>query len=157
MDNHPPKLLDQVRALMRQRHYALRTEKAYLGWIKRFILFHHKRHPQEMGIPEIEAFLTDLAITGHVTASTVRLSSRRSPKSGLQCPVVSVSRCLAARVDRDRCQACHQIQTPARGHDQRRSHSSYHGHPRPLPMASQALVWQWLAPPRMSAPAGARY
>lgn len=48
MDNHPPKLLDRVRALMRQRHYALRTEKAYLGWIKRFILFHHKRHPQAM-------------------------------------------------------------------------------------------------------------
>ena len=70
MENHPPKLLDQVRALMRQRHYALRTEKAYLGWIKRFILFHHKRHPKEMGVPEIETFLTDLAITGNVTAST---------------------------------------------------------------------------------------
>ncbi|MBE7557224.1 MAG: phage integrase N-terminal SAM-like domain-containing protein [Anaerolineales bacterium] len=70
MDNHPPKLLDRVRTLMRQRHYALRTEKAYLGWVKRFILFHHKRHPQELGVPEIEAFLTDLAVTGQVTAST---------------------------------------------------------------------------------------
>lgn len=57
-----PKLLDQVRDLIRLKHYSIRTEQAYLGWIRRFILFHHKRHPQEMGKAEIEAFLTHLAM-----------------------------------------------------------------------------------------------
>ncbi len=55
---------------MRQRHYALRAEKAYLGWIKRFILFHHKRHPQEMSGTEIEAFLTHRFKAVHQPAST---------------------------------------------------------------------------------------
>ena len=49
-----PKLLDRVRDAIRTRHYSYRTEEAYLGWIKRFILFHGKRHPAEMGKPEIE-------------------------------------------------------------------------------------------------------
>jgi integron integrase len=70
MSAQPPKLLDQVQALLRREHYSLRTEKAYLNWIKRFILFHHKRHPQEMGRPEIEAFLTHLAVNQNVSAST---------------------------------------------------------------------------------------
>jgi len=70
MSAQPPKLLDQVQALMRREHYSLRTEKAYLNWIKRFILFHHKRHPQEMGRPEIEDFLTHLAVNQNVSAST---------------------------------------------------------------------------------------
>lgn len=58
----PKKLLDQVRDLIRLKHYSIHTEAAYTDWIKRFILFHHKRHPQEMGSPEIEAFLTHLAV-----------------------------------------------------------------------------------------------
>ncbi len=66
----PKKLLDQVRDVLRRKHYAIRTEQAYLAWIKRFILFHHKRHPQEMGVPEIEAFLTHLAVQENVAAST---------------------------------------------------------------------------------------
>jgi integron integrase len=66
----PPKLLDQVSAKMRLLHYAKRTESAYADWIKRYILFHNKRHPREMGAPEIEAFLTHLAVDGHVAAST---------------------------------------------------------------------------------------
>jgi len=66
----PPKLLDRVRERLRRKHYSYRTEQAYLSWIKRYILFHDKRHPNEMDIPEIEAFLTHLAVHEHVAAST---------------------------------------------------------------------------------------
>ncbi len=65
-----PKLLDQVRDLIRLKHYSIRTEQAYLGWIRRFILFHNKRHPKDMGKPEVEAFLTHLAIRENIAAST---------------------------------------------------------------------------------------
>lgn len=65
-----PRLLDQVRDTIRLKHYSIRTEQSYLGWIKRFILFHNKRHPREMGSEEVTAFLTDLAVHGNVTAST---------------------------------------------------------------------------------------
>jgi hypothetical protein len=65
-----PRLLDQVRHAVRMRHYSLRTEEAYVQWIRRFILFHDKRHPQEMGAEEIRQFLTDLAVTRRVAAST---------------------------------------------------------------------------------------
>jgi integrase len=66
----PPKLLDRVADKMRLLHYSVRTEEAYLDWIRRFILFHNKRHPCDLGPPEIEAFLTDLAVNGRVAAST---------------------------------------------------------------------------------------
>jgi hypothetical protein len=56
--------------VLRVRHYSLRTEECYVNWIKRFILFHGKRHPETMGAAEIEAFLTHLAVEGHVAAST---------------------------------------------------------------------------------------
>ncbi|MFB4203986.1 IS91 family transposase [wastewater metagenome] len=62
--------LDRVRAAIRVRHYSIRTEEAYLGWIRRFILYHDKRHPQDMGAAEVAAFLTDLATTGSVAAAT---------------------------------------------------------------------------------------
>jgi integron integrase len=65
-----PKLLDQVRDRIRVKHYSIRTETQYLQWIKRFILFHDKRHPRDMAAPEIEAFLTHLAVVGNVSAST---------------------------------------------------------------------------------------
>jgi integron integrase len=64
------KLLDQMRLVLRLRHLSRRTEKAYISWSRRFILFHHKRHPKEMGAEEIRAFLTHLAINGRVAAST---------------------------------------------------------------------------------------
>ena len=67
---HKPKLLDQVQAKIRYKHYSIRTEEAYLGWIRRFIHFSGKRHPASLGPKEIEAFLTHLAIDGHVAAST---------------------------------------------------------------------------------------
>jgi integron integrase len=65
-----PRLLDRVRLAVRSRHYSLRTEEAYVGWVRRFILFHRKRHPAEMGEKEINDFLSDLAVQGHVSAST---------------------------------------------------------------------------------------
>ena len=64
------RLLDQVRDRIRVKHYSIRTEDAYLHWIKRFILFHRKRHPDEMGAKEIEAFLSHLAVAGKVSSST---------------------------------------------------------------------------------------
>lgn len=70
MPDPAPKLLDQVRYTLRVKHYSLRTEEAYLDWIKRYILFHHKQHPKELNSPDIEAFLTHLAVEEHVAAST---------------------------------------------------------------------------------------
>jgi len=61
MESQPRKLLDQVRDAIRRKHYSLRTEEAYVDWIRRFILFHGKCHPRDMGAPEIEACLTHLA------------------------------------------------------------------------------------------------
>ena len=66
----PPNLLDRVRHAIRARHYSRRTEKAYVHWIKRYIFFHAKRHPAEMGAVEITAFLTALAVRERVAAST---------------------------------------------------------------------------------------
>ena len=65
-----PRLLDRVRIAIRTRHYSLRTEEAYVAWIRRFIFFHNKRHPAEMGEPEINAFLSGLAVKDRVSAST---------------------------------------------------------------------------------------
>lgn len=64
------KLLDRVRDVIRLKHYSIRTEKAYVSWIRRYILFHNKRHPKEMGSHEIETFLTHLAVDKNVAAST---------------------------------------------------------------------------------------
>jgi integron integrase len=70
MEQRPKRLLDQVRDAVRLRHYSIRTEDAYVNWVKRYIVFHDKRHPAEMGAPEIEAFLTHLAVKENVAAST---------------------------------------------------------------------------------------
>ena len=67
---HPPRLLDRVREAIRTRHYSRRTEKAYVHWIRRFIFFHDKRHPADMGAAEVTAFLTSLAVRDKVAAST---------------------------------------------------------------------------------------
>lgn len=64
------KLLDQIRATMRVRHYSYQTEQTYIKWIRRYIFFHNVRHPAEMGAAEVEAFLTHLAVEGNVSAST---------------------------------------------------------------------------------------
>lgn len=70
MEPRPKKLLDQVRDAIRLKHYSIRTENSYADWIRRYILFHSKRHPSEMGSAEIEAFLTQLAVKENVAAST---------------------------------------------------------------------------------------
>ena len=65
-----PRLLDQVRDTIRRKHYSLRTEATYIDWIKRYIFFHRKRHPSEMGAPEMEQFLNHLAVEMRVASST---------------------------------------------------------------------------------------
>jgi site-specific recombinase XerD len=79
----PPRLLDQVVAKMRVKHYSLRTEKSYVDWIKRYIRYHDKRHPKDMGAVEVESFLTHLAVERHVSAST-----QNQAKSALLCVCV---------------------------------------------------------------------
>jgi integrase len=64
------KLLDQMRYVLCLKHMSIRTEKAYLSWTRRFILFHGKHHPQEMGAPEVRTFLIHLAVHDKVAAST---------------------------------------------------------------------------------------
>ena len=65
-----PRLLDRVRAALRLRHMSPRTEEAYIGWIRRFIVFHGRRHPDELGESDVTAFLSHLATNVHVAAST---------------------------------------------------------------------------------------
>ncbi len=64
------KLLEQVQDAIRTNHYSLRTEKTYIDWIRRFILYHNKKHPREMGVPEVQEFITHLATQNNVSAST---------------------------------------------------------------------------------------
>jgi integron integrase len=74
MDTSPKpnekKLLDQVRDAIRAKHYSLRTEKTYIDWIRRFIIFHNKKHPREMGTSEVQEFIIHLATKDNVSAST---------------------------------------------------------------------------------------
>jgi site-specific recombinase XerD len=70
MEPTPKKLLDQVRHAIHLKHYSIRTEEAYVNWIKRYIYFHNVRHAAEMGAPEVRALLTHLAVKEHVAAST---------------------------------------------------------------------------------------
>ena len=66
----PPKLLDNARNTFRRKHYSLRTEETYISWMKRYIFFHNKKHPKDMGVAEIEKFLTYLAVREKVSAAT---------------------------------------------------------------------------------------
>ena len=114
----PPRLLDRVREAIRSRHYSRRTEKAYVHWIRRFIFFHGKRHPAEMGAAEVAAFLTSLAVQDKVAASTQNQAQR---------PPLSVSRGVwrGPAVARG-CRARQAPAIPAGGPDPRRD-------PRPPP------------------------
>ncbi len=69
-ENKGPRLFDRIREIIRLKHYSLSTEKTYISWIKRYLLFHHMRHPREMGRHEIESFLSYLAIDRKVASST---------------------------------------------------------------------------------------
>ena len=71
-ERRPKKLLDQVRDAIRRKHYSPRTEESYVQWIKRFIVYHHMRHPKDMGTPEIEAFLTYLVDSAWMNADVQR-------------------------------------------------------------------------------------
>jgi site-specific recombinase XerD len=67
---NPPKLLEQVRQVIRLKHYSYRTEQTCVDWIRRYISFHNKQHPKDMGVTEVEAFLSHLASVDNVAAST---------------------------------------------------------------------------------------
>ena len=93
------KLLDQLRDAIRARHYSYRTEQTYLDWCKRYILYHHKRHPAGMGVPEIQAFITHLATERNVAASThtvlafgAREIRRSAPRSASSFTATSCSK-----------------------------------------------------------------
>ena len=82
-----PRLLDRVRAAARVRHLSQRTERAYSDWIRRYILFHRKRHPEEMGADEIRQFLSHLAVASGISASTQNVAlclrgAEAPPKKG---------------------------------------------------------------------------
>ena len=74
-----PKLLDQLRERVRLKHYSYKTEQSYVQWVKRYILFHNKRHPKDMGGVEIREFLNHLAIEKYVSASTQNSPREISP------------------------------------------------------------------------------
>ena len=78
------KLLQVVRLALRRRHYSYRTEQSYLHWIRRFVRFHHRRHPRDMGAAEVTAFLNHLAAERRVASATQNqaLSAHHPPRSG---------------------------------------------------------------------------
>jgi len=69
-EKQAPRLLDRVREVIRYKHYSIRTEQAYVDWVRRFVIFHDKRHPRDMGATEVTAFLSHLATVGNVAANT---------------------------------------------------------------------------------------
>jgi len=82
MMQQQPRLLDQLRYMLRLKHRRLSTERSYVNWVKRFILYHDKTHPREMGAKEVQAFLTHLAVDRKVASSTqnqARYHARLSP------------------------------------------------------------------------------
>ena len=84
MTRPPKKLLEQVRDAIRRKHYSIRTEQSYVDWIRRFILYHNKRHPRDMGSSDVEAFLTYLAVEQNVAAAAAlpsRPKTRRLARS----------------------------------------------------------------------------
>jgi len=83
-----PRLLDAAREAIRLRHYSRRTEKAYVGWIRRYIVFHAKRHPRDMGAEEVTRFLSSLAIDAKVSASTQNLHEMVRAGRSQRLPVV---------------------------------------------------------------------
>ena len=90
-----PKLLDRVRAAIRTRHLSPRTEEAYVFWIRRYIVFHGKRHPATLGQDEVTQFLSDLAVARRVSASTLRSPCATSSSSSSLCSC-AVARATAA-------------------------------------------------------------
>ena len=101
-----PKLLDQMRQVLRTGHYSLRTERSYVDWARRYILFHQKRHPLTLGEAEVAQFLTHLAVDGKVAAS--------HPKPSPACNSLPVSQSPEEAVEQDReCRTCQKATTAA--------------------------------------------
>jgi integron integrase len=99
----PPRLLTQLRDRIRLKHYSLRTERSYVDWARRFILFHGKRHPAEMGAREVEAFLTWLAVERQVAASTQNQAKAALLflyQEVLECSLPWLSEVISARAPR---------------------------------------------------------
>ena len=106
------KLLDQMREVLRLKHMSYHTEEAYVSWVKRFILFHDKRHPNDMGAEEIRAFLIHLAVRGKVTASTQNVGDRsRLTSAAGAARLLSGPPC---HIESPRCLADPTQQTPTR-------------------------------------------
>src|SRR5260370_35770472 len=82
---HMPELLDQVRDVLRMKHYSIRTEQAYVNWIKRYIFFHNKQHPEDMRKAEIRAFISELASKKSVAASTQTVTLSAATLSAYPC------------------------------------------------------------------------
>ncbi len=80
-----PELLDQVRDVLRMKHYSIRTEQAYVNWIKRYIFFHNKQHPEDMRKAEIRAFISELASKKSVAASTQTVALSAATLSAYPC------------------------------------------------------------------------
>jgi Phage integrase, N-terminal SAM-like domain len=145
----PPRLLEQVREAIRVRHYSLRTEETYVGWIKRFILFHGKRHPRDMGVQGGPAV--------PVTSGRSRACRRLHTKSGVECSLVSVpAGPQAGHGLAGPCSAREAVAPCSRGIDPGRGQSGIgtplgyhldHGH---------LAVWRRPASPGVFAPAGER-
>ena len=88
-EGKPPRLLDRLRFALRAKHYAYRTEQAYVHhWVRRFILRHGKRHPQEMAGPEIDAFLTHLAVRPPAGVVDVRPINLHPAEEGFCCCII---------------------------------------------------------------------
>lgn len=116
------KLLDQARLALRARHYSRRTEEVYLYWMKKYILFHGKRRPAEMGETEINAFLTHLAVKEQVAASTQNQALAAPAAVSQSALRVSLPHCTGFSGRRDqRCRASPQTRPFAGSDDPRRS------------------------------------
>jgi len=103
-----PRLLDHVADAATARHLSVSTRKAYVRWVCRFVLFHRKRHPRDMGVTEVNAFLTHLAVEAHVSAST----QNQALSALLFLYGAVLERPLAASEDAARAAARAQSQTP---------------------------------------------
>ena len=147
--NTKPKLLERVRETIRRKHYSLRTEITYVDSIKKYILFHHKRHPAEMGSAEMEQFLNYLAVQKGVAAST--------QNQALSALVFLYREVL--RQDFDWMQNLERAKTPARLPvvlTETEGPSGAGTSRWPKLADGRSALWLWLASDGVPAPAGER-
>ena len=142
-----PKLLDRLREALRSRHYSRRTEQTYCHWVKRFIYFHNLRHPAQMAEPEINAYLTHLAVKEKVSAST---QNQALSGAAFPLPVCAGPQDWRPR----RGNPCAQTRTYTRGDDARRGKGGLGEFGWRQMADGFADVRRWAAPDGMPAPAG---